>query len=133
MSSTKSATKNLGKMATTTVTETVPTTTPEAVLTLRSQDQAEPVEEYRYSHLLPHFSVDRYPPLTPFEHVDPGSRAISHENPRSFLDRATKAAEITPNIGLEVHGINLATLDSDARDQVALEVRSCNPFSYPPQ
>jgi len=109
-------------MATTTLTETAQNSTPEAIVTLRPRDQAETRDEYRYSHLLPHFSVDRYPALTPFEHIDPGSRALSHENPRSFLDGATNVAEITPNIGLEVQGVNLADLNSDARDQVALEV-----------
>lgn len=117
-------------MTTTTLTDTVQTETSEAVLTLRSQDQAETRNEYRYSHLLPHFSTDRYPALAPFEHIDPGSRALSHENPRSFLDGATNVAEITPNIGLEVQGVNLADLNSDARDQVALEVRLFIIFGY---
>ncbi|KAJ3840438.1 TauD-domain-containing protein [Lentinula raphanica] len=79
-------------------------------------------EEYRYSHLLPVFSQDHYPPLTPFEHHDPGRRALNHPNPRSFLDSATSVTELTPNLGTEVHGINLRALDSDARDQLALEV-----------
>ncbi|KAF5377621.1 hypothetical protein D9615_005108 [Tricholomella constricta] len=79
------------------------------------------VEPYRYAHLLPHFSQDHYPPLTPFEHVDPGQRALSHSNPRSFLENAT-LVELTPNLGSEVHGVNLAELSNDARDQLALEV-----------
>ncbi|KAJ3787668.1 TauD-domain-containing protein [Lentinula aff. detonsa] len=79
-------------------------------------------EEYRYSHLLPVFSQDHYPPLTPFEHSDPGHRALNHPNPRSFLDSAASIIELTPNLGTEVHGVNLRALDSDARDQLALEV-----------
>lgn len=82
-------------------------------------------EVYRYAHLLPAFPKDEhYPPLTPFEHVDPAARALSHANPRAFLDNATRISELTPNLGTEVHGVNLATLDSDARDQLALLVRS---------
>lgn len=82
-------------------------------------------EVYRYAHLLPAFPKDEhYPPLTPFEHVDPAARALSHANPRAFLDSATGISELTPNLGTEVHGVNLATLDSDARDQLALLVRS---------
>ncbi|KAI0308032.1 TauD-domain-containing protein [Multifurca ochricompacta] len=77
---------------------------------------------YRYSHLLPHFSSTICPPLIPFEHTDPGLRALGHLNPRSFLDGATATIEITPTLGTEIHGINLAQLDSDSRDQLALEV-----------
>ena len=78
--------------------------------------------KYRYAHLLPHFSADRYPPLTPFEHVDPALRALSHDNPRAFLDNATSVRELTPYLGSEVTGVNLAELDSAGRDQLALEV-----------
>ena len=98
---------------------------PSATLKLNAeerQQKASESEEYRYSRLLPVFSQDRYPPLTPFQHTDPGHRALSHPNPRSFLDNATSLVELTPNLGTEVHGINLRNLDSDARDQLALEV-----------
>ncbi|TEB35127.1 alpha-ketoglutarate-dependent sulfonate dioxygenase [Coprinellus micaceus] len=98
-------------------------------LSLRAADPSEskpegkaPEQEYRYAHLLPHFSEDRYPPLEPYEHVDPGHRALQHPNPRSFLDTAERVIEITPQLGTEVRGINLAELDSDGRDQLALEV-----------
>lgn len=80
-------------------------------------------EEYRYKHLLPHFSEDRYPPLEPFEHVDPAFRALKLANPRAFLDGAESVSEITPHLGTEVRGVNLARLDSSGRDQLALEVR----------
>ena len=77
---------------------------------------------YRYARLLPHFSPTTYPPLTPFEHTDPGLRALTHSSPRSFLNAATGTIELTPNLGTEVCGINLAQLDSDNRDQLAFEV-----------
>lgn len=99
-----------------------------ATLTLRSGSGDAPKPEegnrdsYRYTHLLPHFSQDRYAPLIPYDHVDPGFRALSHPNPRSFLDSATSVVQLTPNLGNEVQGINLAGLDSDGRDQLALEV-----------
>lgn len=120
-------------MSTTTVTEltqAIPT------LTLRSdssvakdqtkedQRSVEPAsqEPYRYAHLLPHFSQEHYPPLTPFDHIDPGARALSHPNPRAFLDNATSVVELTPSLGTEVQGISLADLDSNGRDELALEV-----------
>jgi sulfonate dioxygenase len=79
--------------------------------------------KYRYAHLLPHFSADRYPPLTPFEHVDPALRALSHDNSRAFLDNATSVRELTPYLGTEITGVNLAELDGAGRDQLALEVQ----------
>ncbi|KAK7041929.1 hypothetical protein VNI00_008911 [Paramarasmius palmivorus] len=112
-----------------TVTQTVTEesqSVPQATLTLRpesgEQKKEEASQEYRYAHLLPAFSQDRYPPLTPFEHVDPASRALTHSNPRAFLDNATSIIELTPNLGTEVHGVDLLKLDSDGRDQLALEV-----------
>jgi sulfonate dioxygenase len=108
---------------TSTVTETI------ASLSLRSEEPKEK-EAYRYEHLLPTFTHDHYPPLTPFVHVDPGSRALSHSNPRSFLDGATSIVELTPALGTEVVGVNLVHLDSDARDQLALEVAQSHIVRY---
>lgn len=119
-------------MATETLSRTI------ASLTLRSQPPppAEPIkqeqqeekkaeEPYKYEHLLPVFPKDEhYPPLEPFGHVDPGRRALQHENPRSFLERATSVDDLTPKLGTSVRGVNLATLTNDERDQLALEVCS---------
>ncbi|TDL28759.1 TauD-domain-containing protein [Rickenella mellea] len=77
---------------------------------------------YRYAALLPHFSNDRYPPLGPFQFSDPGHRALSHSNPRAFLDNASNIIHLTPALGTEVHGVNLANLSGDHKDQLALEV-----------
>lgn len=99
---------------------------PAPVLTLRPQSSAVPKEEtegYKYTHLLPTFSSDRYPPLEPFEHVDPGQRALSHPDPRSFLRNATNVFEIQPVLGTEVEGLQLTQLTNDERDQIALLVR----------
>lgn len=110
-------------MATTTTTVTsAASDAPTLRLQSPNGTDAQAAEEYRYAHLLPHFSADRYPPLTPFDHVDPGLRALNLPNPRAFLDQASSVSEVTPNIGTEVTGVNLATLDASGRDQVALEV-----------
>ena len=92
------------------------------VVILKPIENGEKGQEYRYAHLFPTFSSDRYPPLVPYDHVDPGQRALSLPNPHAFLDGATSISEITPRFGTEVVGINLAKLDSTGRDQVALEV-----------
>ncbi|KAJ6501622.1 TauD-domain-containing protein [Mycena vitilis] len=104
-----------------TITETQAQVDPPATLVLQTPVQATE-DEYRYSNLLPHFSQDHYPPLTPFTHSDPGLRALDHPDPRAFLQNATSVVELTPRLGTEVAGINLAELDSGARDELALEV-----------
>lgn len=106
-----------------TITEASQSVAAEPSLTLQ-QVSVEQESKYRYAHLLPHFSADRYSSLTPFVHVDPGSRALSHDNPRAFLENATSVRELTPYLGTEVKGVNLALLDSAGRDQLALEVQS---------
>lgn len=107
-------------MATTveTLTQALPT------LTLRSDKPSEEKleEPYHYAHLNPHFSPATYPPLTDFEHVDPGHRALKHPNPQSFLDNATSVTALTPFFGTDISGVSLAALDSDGRDQLALLV-----------
>src|ERR1700676_2601206 len=82
---------------------------------------------YRYKHLLPYFAQDNYPPLSPFEHVDPGFRALGCENPRAFLNNASKVTDLTPNLGTEVLGLNLTELDGAGKDQLALEVSEFSP------
>ncbi|KAL5534660.1 hypothetical protein ACEPAG_1124 [Sanghuangporus baumii] len=115
-------------MATQTLTQAIATLSlrakdaPEKHKTDNSQEEAKPEETYKYAQLLPVFPKELFPPLEPFEHVDPGHRALTHPNPRSFLDNATSVIELTPNLGTEVYGVNLAKLTSDERDQVALEV-----------
>ena len=113
-------------MATQTVTEAVSslTLTPSESDRNVTQEEKKPEEQesYRYAALLPHFSSQRYPPLEPFEHQDPGFRALEHEDPRAFLRGASSVIELTPNLGTEVHGVNLANLSGDERDELALEV-----------
>lgn len=92
-----------------------------STLTLSPTQEREPVV-YRYAHLLPVVVQDKYPPLEPFEHVEPGLRALQHTNPRSFLLNASKVNDLTPALGTEVDGISLKNLSSGDKDQLALEV-----------
>lgn len=77
---------------------------------------------YKYKHLLPVHIPTSYPPLVPFQHIDPGSRALSHEHPRAFLANATRVTNLTPQIGTEVDGVQLRHLSDEAKDQLALLV-----------
>lgn len=87
---------------------------------------------YPYAHFLPTFDRTlRLPPLTPFDHVDPGRRALDHPDPRSFLQNAS-VVQLTPSFGTEVRGINLAELDNNGRDQLALEVQKRYPIFQSP-
>ncbi|OBZ80075.1 Alpha-ketoglutarate-dependent sulfonate dioxygenase [Grifola frondosa] len=106
-----------------TITQYIP-----ASLTVRSSANAADkkpadVASYKYAHLLPVFpKEEHYPPLTPFDHVDPGARALSHPNPRAFLDKATSVVDLTPALGTEIRGVSLSELDNTGRDQLALFV-----------
>jgi len=77
---------------------------------------------YKYKHLLPIYVPTSLPPLVPFEHIDPGSRALSHKNPRVFLANATRVTNLTPQIGTEVDGVQLSGLSDEAKDQLGLFV-----------
>lgn len=77
---------------------------------------------YPYARFLPHFDNSvTYPPLTDFEHHDPGLEALKHADPRAFLNDAT-VANLTPRFGAEVSGIQLHKLNSTERQQLALFV-----------
>ncbi|KAJ6485739.1 TauD-domain-containing protein [Mycena sanguinolenta] len=87
----------------------------------KTEEAAAVEKPYRYAHLLATFSQVKYPALQPFEHVDAGSRALKHPEPRSFLANSD-IIEMTPEFGLDVRGCNLAELSPDQKDQLALEV-----------
>ncbi|KAJ7485805.1 hypothetical protein FB451DRAFT_1337778 [Mycena latifolia] len=87
---------------------TTTTTDPGSSINGDTKDSVNPAEEpYRYAHLMQTWTTQKYPPLAPFKHIDAGSRALGHPNPRSFLNNAD-VVEMTPL--------------SDQKDQLALEV-----------
>jgi sulfonate dioxygenase len=101
---------------------TISETVPSLNLPTNVVNDADQEEPYAYAHLLPTFDSVKYTPLTPFRHEDPGRRALSHSDPISFLRDASHVHELTPSIGTEIKGVNLAKLSSDERDQLALLV-----------
>ncbi|WOO82894.1 Alpha-ketoglutarate-dependent sulfonate dioxygenase [Vanrija pseudolonga] len=81
-----------------------------------------PDEQYPYKHLLPTFDGHlKLPPLTDFEHKDPGHEALKHADPAAFLANAD-VDELTPRFGSEVSGVQLSQLDDAGRQQLALFV-----------
>ena len=76
-----------------------------------------------FPNYLPVFDneTERYPPLKPFEHYEHGKDADP-----SFPDLLPKGKavvdDLTPNIGAEVHGVQLSQLSNKGKDQLALYV-----------
>lgn len=78
--------------------------------------------DYKYARFLPTWDKTvHYPPLEPFEHVDPGHKALNDAHPRSFLDSA-KVDDSTPGFGSVIKGIQLSKLTTHEREQLALYV-----------
>ncbi|OAD76127.1 hypothetical protein PHYBLDRAFT_143110 [Phycomyces blakesleeanus NRRL 1555(-)] len=59
-----------------------------------------------------------YPELEPFKHVDVGHRADPKK--ASLYDNAEKIFDLTPNVGTEIHGIQLSKLTNQQKDDLAL-------------
>ncbi|KAI9009388.1 hypothetical protein CLU79DRAFT_723050 [Phycomyces nitens] len=59
-----------------------------------------------------------YPELEPFEHKDPGHRADPKK--ASLYENAEKIFDVTPNVGTEIHGIQLSKLTNQQKDDLAL-------------
>lgn len=80
-------------------------------------------KSYKYAWALPYFDQNlKLPPLQPFEHVDPGSRALNDPEPKAFLKNATSVEDVTPYLGTVVEGLQLNKLSDKERDQLALFV-----------
>lgn len=76
-----------------------------------------------YPDFLPTWNpLEKYPPLEPFKHEDPGLRA----NPKlpNLLPKGGSQVvkRITPKLGTEITGIQLSQLDSHGKDELALLV-----------
>lgn len=79
-------------------------------------------DEYPYAAYLPTFDAHlKLPPLTEFEHVDPGHKALDDPEPLAFLAGA-EVENLTPQFGTEVTGVQLHKLDERGRQQLALYV-----------
>lgn len=114
-------------MSTATETQTASSSSSQPTLILRA-DQEQPQEEpapRRGAAFLPTLTppTNILPPLTEFEHVDPGHRALASANPRAIFEApGVSFQNTTPTFGRVYDGIDLASLDNAGRDQIALEV-----------
>ncbi|KAI0010796.1 TauD-domain-containing protein [Xylariaceae sp. FL0662B] len=75
--------------------------------------------DYKYASYLPHHVPGKQPPLKEFKHEDPGLRADPEKKALLSAPSAT-FDEITPAIGTEVRGLQLSSLTSQQRDELAL-------------
>lgn len=83
----------------------------------------ESASAYPYAWALPTFHRGtKLPPLEPFEHADPGLRALKHEDPQAFLRSASRVEGLTPRFGSSVEGVQLHKLNAPEKDQLALFV-----------
>lgn len=67
-----------------------PVSAPKPIDAIAEQSKTEDAG-YKYAHYLPSQADNdlRYPPLTEFEHKDPGLEALKHSNPKEFLEGST--------------------------------------------
>lgn len=88
-------------------------------LELRGTDRHAPA---RYPNYLPVWDNEKgtkYPPLEPFEHTEHGKDA-DPTFPNLLKD--AQVADLTANIGAEVHGVQLSKLTDAGKDELALFV-----------
>ncbi|KAI1257242.1 hypothetical protein MGN70_000282 [Eutypa lata] len=75
--------------------------------------------DYKYASYLPHYVPGKQPPLEEFQHTDVGLRADPEKKALLSAPGAT-FDEITPAVGTEVRGLQLSSLTSAQRDELAL-------------
>ncbi|KAK1766948.1 hypothetical protein QBC33DRAFT_452456 [Phialemonium atrogriseum] len=73
----------------------------------------------KYANYLPTWNPEqKYPPLQPFEHYEHGKDA-DPSYPDLLPEGVVTVTHLTPSIGTEVRGIQLSTLSSAGKDQLA--------------
>ncbi|KZT57333.1 TauD-domain-containing protein [Calocera cornea HHB12733] len=82
-------------------------------------DEKEEDKGPSYPAYYPHFDVtEKWPPLEPFEHVDPGLRADPAKP--HLLSANTTRRDLSPYIGTELHGVQVSALSPEGLDELAL-------------
>ena len=77
----------------------------------------------KYAHYLPTWDPEeKYPPLEPYEHQDPGHKAdTSYPDlfPSTSIGSGTQVTHLTPTIGTQVRGVQLTSLSDAGKAQLA--------------
>ncbi|KAL4881915.1 hypothetical protein BJY04DRAFT_207364 [Aspergillus karnatakaensis] len=84
----------------------------------RAIDEEGGTTDASYPHYLPIWDyTEKYPPLEPFTHHDPG-----HDADPSLTDLLTgaKTKKLTPLMGTEISGVQISRLSKSGKDQLAL-------------
>ncbi|KAI5844910.1 hypothetical protein BZA05DRAFT_438742 [Tricharina praecox] len=71
-----------------------------------------------YPEYLPAWEEVSFPPIQPFTYDDPALRADPKK--RALLTPSVTATDISPKMGTELQGVQLSTLTSQQRDELAL-------------
>ena len=74
-------------------------------------------EPYEHSHLLPSFPDVSWPPLEEVPYEDKG--LLGDSDYRHLLASATDSNNYSPKIGTEIHGVDLATLTDNQKNDLA--------------
>ncbi|KAK0386474.1 hypothetical protein NLU13_6309 [Sarocladium strictum] len=97
--------------------ETAPVEQPPSVNKVVAKDDYKQIGS-RYQNYLPTWDPEeKYPPLQPFEHTDPGLQA--DPNFPALLGEGVQISHLTPSIGSEVRGIQISTLTDAGKSQLA--------------
>jgi sulfonate dioxygenase len=87
-----------------------------ALASIQSSHDADRLRQY--PHYLPTWNPEQqYPALEPFEHVEHGKDADNSFT--NLLPTGTQVTDLTPTIGTEVRGVQLSTLSSAGKDELA--------------
>ncbi len=77
-------------------------------------------DDYKYKDFLLYVTLTSEPALTPYEHIDVATRADPEK--KALFASIPNRKDMTPNIGIEVRGIQLSQLTDKQKDEMALYV-----------
>ncbi|KIW01858.1 uncharacterized protein PV09_06707 [Verruconis gallopava] len=76
-------------------------------------------QDYKDKAFLPYNTLTSEDPLTPYDHIDVALRADPEK--KALFAAIPSKKDMTPNIGTEVRGLQLTSLTSQLKDELAFE------------